>query len=1103
MRPLPQVLLWLGLMASSHSALEAAEELVDFTRDIRPLLNSKCISCHGGVKKGGGVSFQFENDIRVPGKSGKIPVVAGHPEKSELIDRLLTHDTDERMPKGKTPLTTAQVELFTRWIKQGAPWQKHWAYEIPHASTPPVTQKPTWVQTLVDAFILARLEKENLNPSAPADSATLLRRLSFDLTGLPPTHEEVQAFLADHSPNAYQHQVDRLLSSPRFGERWAALWMDLARYNDSQGYEKDRNRPMWPYRDWLIRSFNQDLPYNQFITKQVAGDLLPQATEDDLVATCFSRLTRTNTEGGTDDEEFRSYAVMDRVTTLSTAFLGTTMGCVQCHGHPYDPFRQTDYYGLFAYFNTSQDADRDDDAPNIDFYSAEQRQRLEVLKQKIAQTGGDKTNKPALPTAKQAKWETLTATAFIANSKNAAKLGKVVQVDGPAPQNDAYTVDFSLANKQPLSALNLQSFVEDKAVGAGKNTDGNFVVSALQAYWVVPATGAVKAQTLRIKLPGAHRLLNLSEVELLDRQGHNLTQAGPQAATAKLSSVYGPGYEADKVINGQHTGKDGDLAHAQDSANPWLEVTLAQEQEIAEVVIWNRTDGGTAERFSGANLTLRNHQGQIVWSTVATGPAQATYHFITNGSEIPLDLAYAQADFSQANFNPVQVLRNENLKTMGWAVSPRQKKAHELVAHLRTPTAPPAGATALRLKLDFEYDVPPYTGYALGSFKLSTSSNPALATGPNFDLQNNSEDPQVAGWKKELAMLKPVRLPVMREQEEGAKRSTNVLVRGAWNVKGDPIKAHTPLEMGAPLQGGSRLDLAKWIASPQNPLTARVYVNHLWKEIFGIGLVATPDDFGTVGEKPSHPELLDTLAVKFSTEWQWSTKRLLREIVLSSAYQQTSQTTPELRSKDPYNRLLAHGPRTRLSAEMIRDQALAVSGLLYKKDAGPSIFPEQPPGIWKQPYSGETWNTTMGPEKYSRTLYIFWKRSSPFPASMVFDAAERDTCVAKRINTNTPLHALVTMNENAFVDASKALGKELASQNTDERQRLESALQRIVVGQPRPHELDTYLNLLHYNLKHYQANPTLAQDAGLSIEAAAWWQVVTVLLNSDRALNKD
>lgn len=1103
MRLLPQVLLWLGLVLTGSLDLSAAEPVVDFARDIRPIFNSQCIGCHGGVKKGGGVSLQFENDIRVPGKSGKIPVVAGHPEKSELLERLLTHDTDERMPKGKPPLTAAQIEVFTRWIKQGAPWQKHWAYEPAVAQALPETHNPAWIKTSIDAFILARLEKEKLNPSAPADKATLLRRLSFDLTGLPPTQAEVASFLADTSPQAYQHEVERLLNSPRYGERWAAWWMDLARYNDSQGYEKDRNRPMWPYRDWLIRSFNQDLPYQQFIVKQIAGDLLPQATEDDLVATCFSRLTRTNTEGGTDDEEFRSYAVMDRVTTLSTAFLGTTMGCVQCHGHPYDPFRQTDYYGLFAYFNTSQDADRDDDAPNIDFYSAEQRQRLESLKEKIAQLGGTKSTKPAMPTAKQAKWENAAMLAFTANSKNSAKPGNTVQVEGPEVKADAYTVDFALNAQRAVTALNLQSVVADKNAGAGKTSDGNFVISALQAYWVVPASGAVKGQTLHIELPGDHRLLNLSEVELLDRQGHNLTQAGPHAATAKLSSVYGAGYEAEKVINGQHTGKDGDLAHAQDSANPWLEVTLGQEQEIAEVVIWNRTDGGTAERFTGAHLSLRNHQGQVVWSTVATGPAQETYHFKTNGSEIPLDLAYAQADFSQAGFDPLQALRNENLKTMGWAVGPRQKKPHELIAHLRTPTVPPTGATALRLKLDFEYNVPPYVGYALGSFKLSTSSNPALATGADFDFRQNLEDPKVANLKKELASIKPVRLPVMREQEAGMQRASHILVRGAWNVKGDPIKPHTPPEMGNLLQGGNRLDLAHWIASPQHPLTARVLVNHLWKEIYGIGLVATPDDFGTVGERPSHPELLDTLAVKFSTEWQWSVKRLLREIVLSSTYQQSSQATPELRSKDPFNRLLAHGPRTRLSAEMIRDQALAVSGLLYKKEGGPSIFPEQPPGIWKQPYSGETWNTTQGPEKYSRTLYIFWKRSSPFPASMVFDAAERDTCVAKRINTNTPLHALVTMNESAFVEAAKALGKQLAAEPTAERQRLETALQRIIVGQPRPHELDTYLNFLHYNQQHYQANPALAQAAGLSIEEAAWWQVVTVLLNSDRALNKD
>lgn len=779
MRFAPLALLWFGLSPAVSAQGTGTNDRVEFNRDIRPIFNEKCIGCHGGVKKAGGVSLQFEADIRVAGKSGSIPIVPGDLTKSELIRRLSCTDLDERMPKEKPALNAQQIALITRWVKEGAKWSDHWAYNKPIAVAAPRTQRTDWQRSLVDPFVLARLEQEGLSPAAPADKAILLRRLSFDLTGLPPTTAELDAFVADRSPTALTKQVDRLLASRHYGERWAALWMDLARYNDSQGYEKDNNRPMWPYRDWVIQAFNQDLPYDQFITKQLAGDLLTNATEEDLVATAFHRLTRTNTEGGTDNEEFRSYAVMDRVTTTATAFLGTTMGCVQCHGHPYDPFRQTDYYGLFAYFNTSEDADRDDDAPNLSFLTAGQKARQAELKKQIAELGAN-----------------------------------------------------------PASA----------AVVKGK---------------------AAKAAAVAAKK-----------------------------------------------------------------------------------------------------------------------------------------------------------------------------------------------------------DAPP-------------------------------EDPKVVALRAELDGLKAVRLPIMKEQADKDRRASNVFVRGAWNVKGAPITPFTPPVMGNQLKGGTRLDLAKWIATPQNPLTARVLVNNVWKELWGQGLVGSPDDFGTIGEAPSHQALLDTLAVKFSTEWQWSVKRLLRELVLSATYQQASNTTAALRSKDPYNRLLARGPRTRLSAEMIRDQALAVSGLLVEKQGGPSIMPDQPDGIWKAPYSGQTWNPTKGPEKYGRTLYIFWKRSSPFPASMVFDSAERDVCVAKRLNTNTPLHALVTMNEPAFVDAAKALGKRLAELPGDESSKINAGLRAVLAATARPEELVAYRDFLVRNRQIYATKPKLAQDAGLTAEQAAWWQVVTVMLNSDRALNKE
>jgi hypothetical protein len=742
------------LLAVSLAAADlGASGRVDFNREVRPILNGRCMACHGGVKHAGGISVQFREDILGKGDSEEPCVTPGNPGQSELIRRITTADEEDRMPREKPALTREEVEILTRWVKQGAHWDDPWSFVPPRPSPTPAVLTKSWVRNPIDAFVLARLEGAGLGPSAEADRATLLRRVTLDLTGLPPTAEETAAFLADRSPDAYERVVDRLLASPRFGERWASLWLDIARYGDSKALGQDSTRPIWPYRDWVIRAFNEDLPWDRFIVLQMAGDLLP-GPERDPVPTGFHRLTKANDEGGTSDEEYRAYAVMDRVNTTWNAFMGLQMACAQCHGHPYDPLRHADYYGSYAFLNQTSDADAPDDRPTIPF----------------------------------------------------------------------------------------------------------------------PAD------------PGAERRLR--------------------------------------------------------------------------------------QALAGAS-----------------------------GSE----------------------------------AEPLAKRLREL------PT---------------------------------------------------------------------VRLPVLEELPAAQRRKTHVLTRGAWNNPGQPIaEAFTPATLHAfpKDQPRDRLGFARWIASPENPLTARVAVNYLWQELFGTGLVATSEDFGTMGEKPSHPELLDTLAHRFMHEWGWRPKRAIREMVLSATYRQTSRASDELRERDPGNRLLGRAARKRLGAEMVRDQALALAGLLNTTlTEGPPFVPPSPGGYLRNAFAGASEvRVTTDEGRFRRSVYGFWKRLEPFAVLTIFDASDRDACATRRITTNSPLQALATLNEEILVEAQKGLGRRLLGAGGDDAARVRAGF--ALIGDPTPPEASVraVLALLADSRRAYAADPGLARKAGLTAEEAAWWQVATALLNSDTALNRD
>lgn len=1072
----------------------AAEAEVDFNRDVRPILNAKCMACHGGVKEAGGISVQYREDILGKGKSGEVCVVPGKPEASELIRRLTTEDEDDRMPKEKPPLSAEQIAILTRWVAQGAKWGDHWSFIAPVASKAPVVRETTWPRNDIDRFILARLESEGLTHSAEAERTTLLRRVTLDLTGLPPTPEETEAFLTDNSPKAYEAAVDRLMASPRFGERWAAMWMDLARYGDTKSLGHDGTRDIWPYRDWIIAAFNTDMRWDDFIIHQMAGDMLP-AGKTDLIATGFHRLTKNNDEGGTINEEYRTYAVIDRVNTTWTAFMGLQMGCVQCHGHPYDPLRNKDYYGSYAFLNQSEDADMDDDRPTMKV--AEKPQEAERLRQLIAdaerQAQSDGTSdkpvswKPLKPTRATSSGEGVKLS--IENSGR-------VRTEGKRARTSTTDLTLPLLGTRELTSVALLTGGK-KGEASGRHPDFNFVVSAVELARVKPNVPAPNARYLRIDIPGEGKCVNVSEIELLDAQGKNLA-----AKTKATQSSTFPGYPADIAIDGKHSTGIDNTTSTNTETNPWIQLDLGTAQRIAAIRIWNRMDTGNDARILGAVVSLRDETGKTVWSRrIPLQPQAQLIEFAVDHPELAIDIAAASADFEQASYPASSVLANTMPATTGWAVAPKTKEPHRLTLSLAE-TLSLGADEQVRLRIHHAHTKPGYDGMDLAAFSVEATDSPGA-----LNKQRPATD-RLAMLRKQLAQLPAADFPFMRDLPKDRQRETHILVRGGWNTPGEKIaEPFTPGTLPAMSKNLSRdrLGFARWIASAENPLTARVAVNHFWRELFGTGLVATAEDFGTMGEHPSHPELLDTLAQRFSHEWNWSPKRVIREIVLSSTYRQASATNAKLTERDPANRLLARGPRKRLTGEMVRDQALAAAGILnVEETAGPPYVPPSPGGYLRNAFRGSSEvMVDNGPGRLRRSVYAYWKRLEPFATLTIFDASDRDACAARRFTTNSPLQALTSLNEDILVEAQKALAKQLAASGGDDAERIRSGFARIGVTQPTTAQLSALTTLLTQARERYRSDPKLATAAKLTEEEAAWWQVATVLLNTDSALNRN
>lgn len=876
---------------------------IEFSRDIRPILNRHCVGCHGGVKQAAGLSFVYRDQVMNPLKSGLTPVVPGDIEASELIHRITTDDPDERMPPPEehpAGLDADAVGALTDWVKQGAPWSDHWAFVKPEPGPLPAVRNVGWARTPLDRFVLARLEREGIEPAPEAHPDRWLRRVTLDLTGLPPTPEERRQFREEDAESgrdtACAAVVDRLLDSPRFGERWASVWLDLVRYADSKGLGADGRRNIWKYRDWVISAFNDDMPYDEFTVQQIAGDLIPDASTSTRLATAVHRLTQTNQEGGTDDEEFRVGAVLDRVNTVWQTWQGITFGCVQCHSHPYDPIRHDEYYNFAAFFNNTADSDLDEDWPvletPIDTAAYREADRLDNqiadLKRSIWKTGYDLV-------ADEGAWKPLRIEA--ATSNKATR----ISVETRENHDEFRTVDTVV-----------------------RNTD----------------------ITLETELPDAVKSITAIR----------LTAKPLDPDTALSDSEWG-------FV----------LSH--------IEAALI--------------GAGDADSFE----------------------------------PIPLTIADVAGDEPDPFFDPRESLNPKSNR--GFSAYSRIHHPRQAAFVLENPVDVPPGA---RLRVQIKHRV-----MLLGAFSLVTRRG-HLAVSDDRRFTEWLSDPDLRLRRDRLANLVEARnsirgtaIPVLEERPPHLARPTHVFVRGLFLDKADRVSPGTPASL-PPIETGrdapvSRLELARWLVDADNPLTARVAVNRFWARLFGTGLVATEEDFGSSGESPSHPALLDFLALKFQNEHAWSVKGLLREIVLSSTYRQDSALRPDLMDRDQNNRLLARGPRVRLPAETVRDQALAVSGLLGDTMFGPPVHPPLPEGVWRPFSSGDKWSTPdKGKEdRYRRSIYTYTKRSIPYPMFAAFDAPSREFCAPRRLRSNTPLQALTTLNGDTFTECSEALGRRMAA----------------------------------------------------------------------------
>ena len=1157
--------LWVSLLgalcAGSAAAAPRAEAPVDFATQVRPIISGKCFACHGADE--GSRKAKLRLDLRDEAvkvrKGGVQPIIPGDPEKSELIRRVTSKDVDELMPPPKEahPVTPQEVEILRRWIKQGAEYTPHWAFRAPVHPPLPKVSRAAWPQTGLDYFILEKQEKNGFRPSQPADRYSLIRRVYLDLIGLPPTPDEVNAFVRDRSPFAYEKVVDKLLKSPAYGERWARVWLDLARYADSTGYGSDPLRlNIWPYRDWLIGALNRNEPFDQFTIKQIAGDLLPNPTEEDQKATAFHRNTMTNTEGGTDDEEFRVAAVKDRANVTAQVWMGLTMGCAQCHTHKFDPITHREYYQFFAFFNQTEDNDQPDERPTLPLPTPEEKRKMDDLKAKITTLEKERNQTtPKLEAelrawvteqAKGVSWEVLKPT--VLQSTAATTLKKLeddsILASGISPEKDSYVVQVPVQSIN-LTAFKLELMPDDSlpkhGPGRAKET-GKVVVNKFEVSVRAPKAVSPKARFVRVELPGTPRILALAEVEVMSGGTNLARNAKPTQSSTEGNS--GAALATDGNHNGDWEAGSVTLTQSQDS--PWWELDLGSEVAIDEVIIWNRSDKGLGTRLSDFKVLGLDEKRKESWKK-EVGAAPAPVAYLRLPEERTVKLRNASADFGEKDYEVAKSISGSGEPKSGWSIGDKVGALHAASYEIEVNTSTNitnsvtiTNGSVLVFKLAQNFG----TNHTIGRFRLSATSAPLpvrvhpeniatliqmppekwnekqkeelLAYFRDFAPMLAQVNKDLKAQKKALDDIKPVGLPVMKELAKEKRRESHILQRGNFMTPGDKVEAGVPAAFNPyPLNAPTnRLGLAQWLVDKRNPLTARVAVNRLWAQLFGAGLVETEEDFGTQGALPTHPALLDWLASEYM-ENGWDTKAMLKLMVMSATYQQSSKISPADLEKDPRNRFYSRATRRRLDAETVRDQALAAAGLLSPKIGGPSIYPLQPEGMWRAAFNGDrTWATSKGEDRYRRGVYVFWRRTVPYPSMATFDAPSRENCTARRIHTNTPLQAFVTLNDPVYVEAAQALGRRLAGHEAkDVEERIRYGLELVLGRPPVDGQISALKALYVAELKHYQSDLKEAEKLATeplgklpgwldATEGAAWTSVANVLLNLDAVLTK-
>lgn len=1033
---------FIGLMLAWWAHAEPASDLpadpatatIDFNRDIRPILSNHCFACHGPDEQ------QRKGQLRLDVKEGAFKkrrgsqvVVPHQPAASLLMQRVNASDEAEVMPPpefGK-PLSAKQLELLRRWIEQGASWRGHWAYEPIVRPPVPSVRRPDWVRTPIDSFILARLEAAGLQPSPEADRARLIRRVTFDLTGLPPTPAEVEAFVQDAAPDAYERLVDRLLASPHYGERWAVHWLDLARFADTNGYHIDNHRDMWLWREWVIGAFNRNLPFDQFTIEQLAGDLLPQATTEQRIASGFHRNVMVNFEGGADPAEYLTKYIVDRVNTTGTVWLGSSLACAECHDHKYDPFTQRDFYQLYAFFHNvpekGLDGEKTNPLPSLRVPRPEQAARLQHLaaaKEQVA-----------------ARLKQATASMVVAETPAKAQRREFVWVDdeipsGAKPGHMGPGWQWGAAWEPRLS---------------GRRASKRTAQGLSQHYFEAAPALRVGAQD------------ELFAWVYLD----------PEQPPRALMLQWNAGSWEHRVSWGEQ------------SAIPWGQPGTPSRRHVGPLP--------PAGRW--VRLSIRAAEVGLPPGTLIQGMAFTQVDGTTYWDRAGIVSALPQAQESFTSF-------------AAWQEWEKINRQSQMPGDLRKMLTTPAEKR------------PPEQQQALRAWFLQRVHPESSAQLRPMTREHD----RIQGEETELQAAVP---QTMVMEELPKPRETHILIRGDFQKKGDKVEPNVPSFL-PPLPSGTRPDrlaLAKWLVGPQQPLTARVTVNRWWEQFFGVGLVKTTEEFGAQGDWPSHPELLDWLAAEFmqpsnkSAAHPWDVKALHRLIVLSAAYRQSSRVLPIHVQRDPENRLLGRGPRFRLKAEFIRDQALSVAGLLDHRLGGPSVRPYQPPGLWEQVafgggFSSQTYEQSKGADLYRRGLYVYWKRSAPHPSLATFDAPNREICADRRPRTNTPLQALVLLNDPIYVEAARVFAQRLMCEGGPTATgRLRLAFVLCVSRPPTPEEEKLVLALYYRQLARFEAHPAEAEKLlGVGAaprpkempvaELAAWTAVGNVLLNLDETISK-